>query len=72
LKSGPETLDKPQDRKVSGRAAQQFIVTFLLTSANIRKIAKFLADERRLVPAMKRKRRRDTLGLNDYIRPDRL
>ncbi|WP_411700976.1 hypothetical protein [Conyzicola sp.] len=72
LKSGPETLDKPQDRKVRGRAAQQFIVTFLLTSANIRKIAKFLADERRIVPAVKRKRRRDTLGLSDYVRPDRL
>jgi hypothetical protein len=72
LKSGPESLDKPQDRRVRGRAAQQFIVTMLLMSANIRKIAKFLADERRETPFVKRKRRRDTLGLSDYVRPDRL
>jgi hypothetical protein len=72
LKSGPETLDKPQDRRVRGRAGQQFIITFLLTSANIRKLARFLADELRATPKPKRKRRRDTLGLSDYVRPDRL
>jgi len=71
LKAGPETLDKPEDRRVRGRAGQQFIVTMLLVSANIRKIARFVGDSLRIKPKIKRKRRRDTLGLSDYVRPDR-
>jgi hypothetical protein len=71
LKAGPETLDKPEDRRVRGRAGQQFIVTMLLMSANIRKIAPFVGDSLRIKPKIKRKRRRDTLGLSDYVRPDR-
>ena len=71
LKAGPETLDKPEKRKVRGRAAQQVIVTFLLMSANIRKIARFIGEQRRAEPKIKRPRRRDTLGLSDYVRPNR-
>jgi hypothetical protein len=71
LKAGLETLDKPEKRKVRGRAAQQFIVTFLLMSANIRKIARFIGESRRAEPKIKRPRRRDTLGLSDYVRPNR-
>jgi hypothetical protein len=40
-------------------------------SANIRKIARFLGEARRATPKLKRPRRRDTLGLSDYVRPDR-
>jgi len=71
VKNGPESLDKPENRRVRGRAAQQFIVTMLLMSANIRKLARFLADERRATPKSRYARRRDVLGLSDYVRPDR-
>jgi hypothetical protein len=72
IKAGPETLDKSEDRRVKGRAGQQFAVTMLLMSANIRKIARFVGDSLRIKPKIKRTRRRDTLGLSDYVRPDRL
>lgn len=71
LKSGPESLDKPSFRRVRGRAAQQFMVTFHLVSANIRKIARFLRDARRVMPKVRHPRKRDTLGRSDYVRPER-
>jgi len=71
LKAGPEALDRPEKRKVRGRAGQQLIVTFLLMSANIQKIARFVGEARRAEPKIKRPRHRDTLGLSDYVRPDR-
>jgi hypothetical protein len=50
LKSGPERLADSGMRRLRGMAAQQFLVTFQLVSANLRKIARFLRDSMRETP----------------------
>lgn len=69
IKHGPERLHDPTTRRLRGLAAQQFIVTMLTVSANLRKIARFLRDEARIeVPKRKYERRRDKEGMSRYVR----
>lgn len=69
VKHGPERLNDPATRRLRGLAAQQFIVTMLTVSANLRKIARFLRDEARVaVPKRKYERRRDKEGMSTYVR----
>lgn len=63
---GHEALDDPSRRQVRGYTAQYLLSAFLVASANIRKIAAFIAEhpEDRPVdqPKVRRPRRRDRLG----------
>jgi hypothetical protein len=68
IKEGPERLHDPRSRRVRGLAAQQFIMTMLLVSANLRKIARFLRDTRRAEPKKKYARGRDTKKMSAYVR----
>ena len=69
IKSGPEQIRDSRVRRVRGMAAQQFVSTMLLVSANLRRIARAVRDEQ---PGarVKRKyiRRRDAEGLSNYVR----
>ena len=68
VKNGPERLSSSSARRLRGLAAQSFIVTMLLTSANLRKISRYLRDKMRSKPKKTYPRRRDTEGLSTYVR----
>jgi hypothetical protein len=68
LKSGPERLADSRMRRIRGMAAQQFLITFQLVSANLRKIARFLRDAGRAVPKKSYPRRRDIEKMSTYVR----
>jgi hypothetical protein len=66
--TGHENLESSGRRRMRGLTAQQFIVTFLIVSANMRKIFTFLRDmdkEESAKPPRKR-RRRNHLSLKNY------
>jgi hypothetical protein len=71
LKSGPESLDNPKNRRLRGLAAQQFIAVTAAVSANFRRIATFVAERRRVTPKKQYPRGRDIRGLSDYVRRNR-
>lgn len=52
-------------------AAQFFIVLSGVVSLNIRRIAAFLAEKRRVTPKKIHPRGRDIRGLSDYVRRPR-
>jgi hypothetical protein len=68
IKHGPERLHDPTTRRLRGMAAQQFIVTMLVVSSNLRKVARFLRDEARQTPKKIYPRRRDTEKMSTYVR----
>jgi len=68
IKLGPEQLDDASKRRLRGMAAQQFLLTMLLVSANLRKVARFLRDEGRETPKKVYPRRRDTEHMSRYVR----
>jgi hypothetical protein len=68
LKSGPERMADSRMRRLRGMAAHQFLVTFQLVSANLRKIARFLRDEMRETPKRVYARRRDIEKMSRYVR----
>lgn len=77
--TGGENLEQSGSRRMRGLTAQQFIVTFLLVSANMRKIYSYLRDvdnpEQQRTPRKRRRLGHLTLGkyttrltqqVNDY------
>ena len=74
--TGYEAISNSSRRRIRGLAAQQFITTLLFVSANIRKIAAFLHDEKvrnastsprpKLTPKQSPVRWRDKDGKNPY------
>lgn len=68
IKNGPERLSSSTARRPRGLAAQSFLMTMLLTSANLRKIARYLRDKRRSKPKTTYPRRRDAEKLSTYVR----
>jgi hypothetical protein len=66
--TGRENLEQSGSRRMRGLTAQQFIVTFLLVSANMRKIFAFIRDmgrpEHQKTP--RKRRRRNHLSLGNY------
>lgn len=71
LTRGPERLGQSADRRVHGLAAQAFIVTMLLVSANLRKIVVFLQDHARITPKKIYLRGRDIRGESNYANAKR-
>ncbi len=69
LKDGPENMKDSARRRLRGLAAQQYILTMMFVTANLRKIARFLRDAqlktKRTTPI---KRKRDREGLSTYAR----
>ncbi|WP_150307214.1 hypothetical protein [Planctomonas psychrotolerans] len=70
LKDGPEDLRNSASRRLRGMAAQQYLITMMLVTANLRKIARFILEQKRPRPKSKPKegRRRDRLGMSAYVR----
>jgi len=68
LKYGFENLKDSSRRPLRGLAAQQYIVTMMFVTSNLRKIARFLRAAQ--APAKKTpiKRKRDRKGLSNYAR----
>lgn len=71
LTNGPERLSHPADRRIRGLAAQQFIITMLVVSANLRRIATFLQEERFETPKKVYPRGRDIRGESTYANAKR-
>jgi hypothetical protein len=67
IQHGPDNIANPNLRRVRGRAAQTFIMIMSVVSWNLRRIARFRRDETRR-PKLTYPRRRDSLGLSDYVR----
>jgi hypothetical protein len=68
VKSGPEQLGEPRVRRLRGMAAQQFTLTFLLVNANLRRIFRYIRDERRVTPKKVYARGRDIRQESQYVR----
>lgn len=66
--TGRENLDRSGSRRVRGLTAQQFVVTFLVVSANMRKVFAFLRDMDKDPATRKprKRRRRNHLSLKNY------
>jgi hypothetical protein len=68
LKSGPERIGNPSVRRLRGMAAQQFTLAFLLASANLRRIFRYLRDSLRSKPKATYVRGRDIRKESNYVR----
>ena len=69
LKDGPEAMKSAGRRRVRGRTNAFFVVTMMVVQANIRKISRFLLDER--LGLAKKKvavRSRDKRGISEYVK----
>jgi hypothetical protein len=68
VKSGPERIGSPSVRRLRGMAAQQFSLAFLLASANLRRIFRYLRDSLRVTPKRVYARGRDIRKESTYVR----
>jgi hypothetical protein len=68
VKSGPERIGNPSVRRLRGMAAQQFSLAFLLASANLRRIFRYLRDSLRVTPNRTYARGRDIRKESNYVR----
>jgi len=71
LTNNGERLSHAADRRIRGLAAHQFIVTMMAVSANLRRIATFLQEERFETPKKSYPRGRDVRGESLYANAKR-